>query len=260
MKSLSTRYLLPAAVAALCCAPVPAHAAMEVFNANPEFPAPPPDAEAKEANLRGQIALGFSATSGNTDTTNLNARFLLGYKTGHWRHTGNVTGHRSSVDNATIAERYVATAKSDYSINEHDYLFATAQYETDRFAGFDRRTSEAVGYGRHLFKTEKHGLDGELGLGARQVRFEDGGSENEAIVRVAADYQWTISETAEFTQKLVVESGRDNTYTEAVSALSTRLIASIFSTLSFTVKRNDTVPEDRRKTDTFTAIQLEYRF
>lgn len=254
------RFTTPFLLCAFLVAPT-VSADMEVFSADPEFPDAPKD-ENGEVPQRwiGQVALGFAANTGNTENTNLNGRILLGYQTGDWRHTVNLVGYRASDTGVTTAERYVFTGKSDFQLNEHDYLFATAQYENDRFAGFDRRTSQAIGYGRHIFATEKHRLDGEIGFGARQVSFTDGTSENDAIIRLAGTWNWTISESTEFNQTVVVESGKENTYSESVSALKTNLIGTIYSSLSYTVKHNGTVQAGLEKTDTFTSIQLEYRF
>lgn len=234
---------------------------MRVFNADPSFPSTPPGAtEHPKGEWIGQFAIGFNASTGNTETSSLTSRLLLGYEVTDWRHTINLIGNRASDSTGTIAERYQLTGKTDYKINDDDYLFATAQGERDRFAGLSLRTSQAVGYGRDLYKTERHRVNGEVGVGARQVRYTDDRRENNAILRLAAGYLWHISDVSEFSQRVVIEAGDDSRFTESVTALKTNLIGSIYSNLSFTVKHNDTVPPGRRKTDTFTAIQLEYRF
>src|SRR5690554_5894986 len=149
-------------------------AEMEVFDANPEFPSAPPGVEElPKGEWIGQIVAGFAANTGNSEATNLNARLLLGYEIDQWRHTVNLIGHRASDAVGTTAERYVLTGKSDYKLSERDYVFLTGQYERDRFAGIDRRTSEAIGYGREFLATDVHKIIGEAGLGARQVEHID---------------------------------------------------------------------------------------
>lgn len=247
-----------AALFAVLAAPY-AHAG--VFNAAPAFPSPPPgEDEPPEGEWLGELAVGFNATTGNTETSSLNARVLLGYVRDKWRHTVNLTGNRASDATGTIGERYQLTGQTDYRISDIDYVFVTAQGERDRFAGISLRTSEAVGYGRDLLKTDRHHLNAEVGAGARQVRFTDGRRERDGILRLAGGYVWTISNTSEFSQRLVVEAGDDNTYSESITALKTNLVGRIYSNISFTVKHNGTVPAGREKTDTYTAVQLEYRF
>ena len=87
-----------------------------------------------------------------------------------------------------------------------------------------------------------------------------GVSRDEAILRGSADYKWTISQTSEFTQDLIVENGSKNTYVESVSALKARVFDDISLVISFTVKSNSDVPQGSKKTDTFSAVSLEYGF
>jgi putative salt-induced outer membrane protein YdiY len=125
-----------AAVAAVSLAqPVLADAA-KVFAANPAFPSTPAGVtERPQGEWLGQLAIGFNSTTGNTETTSLSTRLLLGYERTDWRHVVNLIGNRASDATGTISERYQLTGKTDYKINEHDYLFVTALGERDRFAG-----------------------------------------------------------------------------------------------------------------------------
>ena len=88
----------------------------------------------------------------------------------------------------------------------------------------------------------------------------DGTSQNEATVRAATDYTWKFSETGTLTQSFIVESGSDNTFMESASAVKARLVGNIALVASYTVKRNSSVPAGNEKTDTFTALSLEYAF
>ncbi|MBT8105626.1 MAG: DUF481 domain-containing protein, partial [Woeseiaceae bacterium] len=73
-------------------------------------------------------------------------------------------------------------------------------------------------------------------------------------------YKWLFSETAEFRQDLLAESGGENTYLESVSAISAKLLGELALVASFTVKHNTDVPALLEKTDTYTALSLEYVF
>src|SRR5690606_42048095 len=67
----------------------------------------------------------------------------------------------------------------------------------------------------------------EAGLGARQIEYVDGRDENDAILRLGGGWLWTISETSEFSQRLVIETGDNNTYSESTTdRKSTRLNSS----------------------------------
>jgi putative salt-induced outer membrane protein len=118
----------------------------------------------------------------------------------------------------------------------------------------------AVGYGRRLIDTERHMLALEGGGGAKQTSLITGEELDEAIVRGALDYLFTISETSEFSQKLLIEQGDDNRYTESTSELKTRIVGNIALVFSYVIKSNSDVPIAIEKTDRFTSLSLEYAF
>ena len=83
---------------------------------------------------------------------------------------------------------------------------------------------------------------------------------DEAIVRGGLDYLWRISESSEFSQKLLIEQGDDNRYTESTSALKADIVGNIALVFSVVIKSNSDVPVGIEKTDRFTSISLEYAF
>ena len=219
-------------------------------------PAPVAPADA----LTGKAELGYLATSGNSDTSSLNAKLAMGFELATWRHSLSAVAVKSEDSGLTTAERYQFGLKSDYKINEHDYLFATVNWEQDEFAGFSQRTSEAVGYGRRLLSSPEHHLDLELGVGARQTELVLGPSVDETILRASGKYTWFISAGSAFDQSLIVEKGGETTYTESVSALGVKINGALSLKVSYTIKDNSKVPAGLENTDTYTAIGIEYTF
>ena len=63
-----------------------------------------------------------------------------------------------------------------------------------------------------------------------------------------------------FTQDLLAESGSENTYLESKTALSAKLVGNLALVASYTIKNNSDVPLGTEKTDTYTALSLEYGF
>jgi len=122
------------------------------------------------------------------------------------------------------------------------------------------QVSETIGYGRRLLDSERQMLALEGGAGAKQTDVVTGEALDEAIVRGAIDYILHISESSEFNQKLLIEQGDENRYTESTSALKARLIGNIALVLSLVIKQNSDVPVGIEGTDRFTSISLEYAF
>lgn len=211
--------------------------------------------------VSGKASLGYLATSGNTESTNSNASFELTYDPpSPWQYSFRARAVGASSDQQTTAEAYGFGHKSQYSFSETNYLFASLDWQKDRFSGYREQTSEAVGYGKRLINRERHVLDVEGGIGAKQATLVTGEDRDQGILRGGLDYEFTISDTSNFTQTLVIESGSENTYTEAVSKLATNVVGNIALVLSYTVKYNSDVPPGSKNRDTFTAIALEYGF
>ncbi|MCC5868493.1 MAG: DUF481 domain-containing protein [Gammaproteobacteria bacterium] len=208
----------------------------------------------------GLARLGYLSTSGNTDTDNVNGRFELRYLTGRWKHSGFAAAIGAREEDRTTAEAYELGARTTYDFNEFDYVFARANWRKDKFSGYDQQISESLGYGRRLINTQRQHLNVEIGAGARQAKLRDGESQNEAILRFGSDYEFRFNDVAAFNFDLSVESGSDNTFTEAVAAVRTQLLGRLGLVVSYTVRNNSSVPVGTSRTDTYSALSLEYKF
>lgn len=209
----------------------------------------------------GNIALGYLATNGNTDSTNANANFEATWDLdGPWKHDWTALAITARTNDVTTAESYSAGYKAQRDFSATSYLFFAGDWRQDEFSGYNEQLSETVGYGRRLIDTERHMLALEGGAGAKQSELLTGEELDEAIVRGALDYVWAISETSEFNQKLLLEQGDDNRYTESTTSLKTRVVGNIAVVLSLVIKKNSDVPVGIENTDRFTSIALEYAF
>jgi putative salt-induced outer membrane protein len=219
---------------------------------------PPP---APTDPLTGQVAVGYLATSGNTESTSANVTFAMLYQLEHWAHDFDASAISATTSEVTTAEAYSAKYEGRRSIGEgKSYLFTSLDWRRDRFSAYDEQVSETAGYGRRLLSRGRQLLNGEIGAGARQATLIDQTQEDEGIVRGALDYEIKMTETTGFKQDFIVESGSSNTSFESISALRARLIGKIGLVLSYRVKSNSDVVPGVVATDRFTSIALEYAF
>jgi putative salt-induced outer membrane protein len=211
--------------------------------------------------FKGSAALGYLSTSGNTDSTNGNASFKVTWDLpGLWKHDWNALAINARTSGVTTAEAYSAGYKGQRDISATSYLFASGDWRQDRFSGYDKQVSEALGYGRRLIDTQRHTLALEGGAGAKQSDLIDGTELDETIVRGGFDYLLRLTENSEFNQKILIEQGDENRYTESTSALKARIVGNLAIVLSYVIRNNSDVPVGIEKTDRFTAISLEYGF
>jgi putative salt-induced outer membrane protein len=209
----------------------------------------------------GAAALGYLSTSGNTEASSLNSSLKIAWDLdGPWAHNWTALAIKASQDDVTTAEAYAAGYKATRDFSPTSYLFFSGDWREDRFSGYDRQVTEAVGYGRRLIDTPRHMLAVEGGVGAKQSDLITGQELDEAIVRGGLDYLLTLTENSSFNQKLLIEQGDDNRYTESTSALKTRIVGNLALVFSYVIKNNSDVPVGIEKTDRFTAISLEYGF
>lgn len=215
---------------------------------------------AQNEGLSGQVAFGYLAQSGNSDNENMNLNFGGDYVAEYWTHGLDGRAVKASTAGVTTAESYGLRWQSKRELSERDYIFGLAAWDKDEFSGYEKQIREVVGYGRRFLDGERHALNAEGGVGARQADLRDGTSEDESIARLSMDYTLQLSETAKFEQRFSVESGSENTYTESATSLTTEVFGNFSVVLSYTIKRNSDVPVGTQKKDTFTAVSLEYSF
>lgn len=223
-------------------------------------PAPPPP-------WSGELSAGSTVTTGNSESSTINAKGELVYQSKIWRNTFNGNAIRTETtdpvtdDDVVTAERYLAGNKTDFNFTERDYAFLALEFEKDLVGPTRERTSETAGYGRKVLTGPAHLLEAELGAGARQTE-EQGTLEknNDFIGRGRVAYKWNFSETSYFGETVKVESGDSNTTTESVSELRVSLIGKLFALGSYTVRTNSDVPAGTKKTDTVTALSLGWTF
>ncbi len=221
----------------------------------------------------GKVLLGYLATSGNTDNTSANLEAALNWDGTRWHHELSGRAIGQSQDNDTTAETYKATYDAKWDITERNYLFGLLDYNKNRFTSYKQQTFQFVGIGRRFIMTEKYELDAEVAAGASQADlqafidvppvpgfWQDAGTVDEFSWRASGKFGWKIGENARFLQTLSVNSGSSNTFTESLTELGANIYGSLAMVLSYKVQRNSDVQSGTEKTDTFTAISLEYAF
>ena len=103
-------------------------------------------------------------------------------------------------------------------------------------------------------------LSYSIGPGYSFAETSEGVEQNGLIVRGALDYQWKISDTANFKQLLSTEVGTDNTKSKSETSVSANISESLSLKVSLILDHNSVVANDRDNLDTQTAVTLVYSF
>lgn len=219
-------------------------------------------------NWEGEAELGVLMTSGNTEETNVNSRLGLVHEIVDWRNIAEFSSNYSEAEDKTTAERYRAALESNYKFDESQYWFLRGTYEKDRFTGYDFESTATTGYGNRIWQRgERSFLDLSAGAGYRFNKLEvmnaDGeDEEKEAIARLAAQFDYALSENALFQQKLSTEIGLDenNVISQSETAIKANILGNLSMKAAYRVKHVSDAPAGTDSTDTETSISLLYGF
>ena len=218
-------------------------------------------AESDPGVWKGVGEFGYTSTSGNSDSENLNASLGVSREIEKWKHSASLRAIQAESEGETSADSLVFKGRSEYGFGEKSYAFGKLRYEDDEFSGYDYQTSVSFGVGSRFIDNDKHLLDASAGLGYRTIKNSaTKDTEDEAIVTTDLIYEYRISETATFRETILIESGDKNTYSESDTSLTARIAGNLAAKISYLVKRNSEVPPDTDKTDEITTISLVYNF
>ncbi|MCC5854514.1 MAG: DUF481 domain-containing protein [Idiomarina sp.] len=231
------------------------------------------DPAARGDRWRASAEIGVLLRSGNTDSRSWKGKLDLSRDTEFWRHRAVLDYYRQerkNLDGVTVidADRMFLSAQSNRKFGEgnHSSLFIYTSYEDDALNSYEYQSTIAAGYGARYVHSDDIFADFEIGPGLSfDKRRDTGETDTDMIVRMAANIDWQLSETARFTQLLSTEIGDDNTRSRAVSALTANINSRLAMRLSLTLTHNSTVfqqPNGRipEKLDTETAVTLVYTF
>jgi len=210
----------------------------------------------------GAGEFGFVNTTGNTESVAMNLKLNFVRTTDRWRHRFSGTALFTSEDGVKDNERYTAEVQSDRSLSEKSWLFGAFRWDADKFGSYDPQVSLTSGYGRQLMKSEKHELKAEIGAGYRRLdERESGDSSSEAIMRFLLDDSWQVFKTTKWTNRVLVETGSSNTFTQFNSGLAVSMTDRFAIKLGFEARHNTSIPPgDTEETDTVTSANLVYNF
>lgn len=218
-------------------------------------------ADEPDPGLNGRVGFSYAESRGNTDTLAIAGDSTLEYVTeGPWLYDAKLLFVSREERDVSTEERYEARLTANRYWSDDNYLFGRLDWRKDNFGGIREEWVPSVGLGRVILQTERHNLKAEIGAGYRFADLADGTSEEGGALSGGVRYAWQISPTAEFYQNAMVQWSDDNTYLESESGLRTAIIGNLNARISYIVKHNTDVPEDRRNSDFFTTVGVEYKF
>ncbi|PCJ23876.1 MAG: hypothetical protein COA96_10900 [SAR86 cluster bacterium] len=214
----------------------------------------------KENGISTEIELGAIFTSGNTEDENVQFKGSVNWVRDEWDYGFSIDGFRSSKQDELAAQRMYYVGTANYALSEESFILTRIAHEDDRFSGYDSQSDFSVNYGRNMLTSRANmSLTVNAGVGMRKSRSEVEDFD-EAIIRLAGDYDWALSDTANFNQTLSAESGNETSIFRSESSIETQILDNLSLKFSINIKHQTEVPVGREKTDTETSITFVMNF
>ena len=200
---------------------------------------------------------GLVATSGNSDTLNVNGKFALHGEDETWLHDYYALALRNETDDQATANRYEFGGRTGYKFSERAYVFGALRYENDDFSPYENQTVASVGIGWFAIKDDATTWLFEAGPGYRWADLAVTGEEqNDAVLRGLMDFKHAFTPTTTFFDTLVVEAGSDNTFLQNDIGVQVAMSNTLALKAAYQVRHNTDVVDGVDKTDTLVLVNL----
>lgn len=211
-------------------------------------------------NWRGQIEVGGSRSTGNTESLGLYAAVGLERDGLDWRHKLTVRADFQETNEVSTTKRALAAWQPNYKFDDRLYGYGLAQYEYDPLLGYDSRYSLGGGIGYAIVARPMLNIDLE---GGPAVRFTDpvaGQTLTSLAGRASLNLGWKIAPTLELKQNGALFYEQGETSANAQTALDATLIGALKARLSYNVQYETNAPRGADEIDATSRATLIYSF
>lgn len=210
--------------------------------------------------VKGRAELGGYMSTGNTENIGLTAAIEVKREALEWRHKLRLQADYQESLGLVTRERYLAAYEPNWKFDDRAYMYGAAQYESDRFSGFNDRVSLSTGAGYSAIRSPAVKLDLELGPAFRHTRFIDDTIESNVAARGSMDFGWKLSRSISVTQNASAYLQDANSTVSSRSALLAKLFGPFSAQFSYTLQYESMPPVGRQTTDTTSRAALVVDF
>lgn len=158
----------------------------------------------------GSMALGFTATSGNTDTADLDVAGRLRYGNGPWNHSVGFAVELAEDNDIRNKEEVYATYDVNRYMSENFYIFGLGSVNYDNFDTLEWDAFIGAGPGVRIVNTENQTWRVQAGPGFRYTKDQLGVDDKELAGIVSSRYFFKLTDTVSLTNDTdVLFSGGD---------------------------------------------------
>lgn len=219
------------------------------------------------AQWLGKGEVGLVVASGNTEARTSTVKLGVTRNTDDWKNALAATTLNAADATGTTANRWEASGQSDYNFGQRNFWFGAGRYEDDNFSGFEFQSTVSLGLGRRFIQRPGTQFSGTAGVGYKVFETRDtfdtdgtlqmsGERDQEAIFRSTLELEQGISTTTKLLDKLVLESGVDNTFVRNEVSVQVQITDVLALAVAYSIRHNTKPPNAFENTDTLTTINL----
>lgn len=208
----------------------------------------------------GRAEVGGFRSTGNSELAGVSATLDVQREGLRWRHKLRLQGDYQESLDVVSREHLLVAYEPNLKIDSIRYIYGAAQYETDRFLGYNDRFSVSAGYGYRAIRSPKVTLDLELGPAFRSTRFTDEVKEASIAARGKVDFAWKLTPSLTFTHGASAYWEEYNSTISSITAVNAKLIGPLTGRLSYAVQYESEPPAGRKTTDATSRASLVYSF
>lgn len=227
-------------------------------------------------DLKQNLNLGFTSTSGNSKTVNMNGKYdmsftTLGYGDEKLKVLFDASAFVTENNEVKDNEEFAANLGLEQYITDGWLGYTSVSWLRNRFRNFDSKLAIGAGIGKELFNDGTQSLKFKIG-GAYNIEeytvdatFDNEllGNRNFASLNEYIEYNYKINKTSNFFLKIGASENFEN-FTEDYEVLATLgLNFAVAENISVTLEEEiafDNIPAGQRKTDTKTIVRVGYTF
>ena len=225
-----------------------------------------------QAQWTGKAELGVLVADGNTQSTSANAKLDLTREGTLWKNNFYAAALYGENGEFSNAERYEARYQADRKITDRLSWFFAIRGEEDRFSGFAYQATASTGVTYKFIDNPTTKFDGSLGAGYRTLQPQllvtspagevterrKGESSSDPVVTLGSNFEHAFTKSTKLTNKLLVESGSDNTAVQDDISLAVSMTDTLALAVGLGVRYNSDPPPFSESTDTLMTVNLVY--
>jgi putative salt-induced outer membrane protein len=229
-------------------------------------------APAAQAQWTGKAELGVLLADGNTESKSANTKIDLTHQGSKWKNSFYLAALYGEDSEFANAERNEARYQADVRMTDKLSWFFGLRGEQDRFSGFAYQATASTGVTYQFIDSPTTKLDASVGAGYRRLQPQTliqadsgevldrikGEEDSEPVATLSSNYEHAFTESTKLTNKLLAESGADNTSVQNDIALAVNITDTFALAVGLGVRYNSDPPPLAESTDTLFTVNLVY--